>query len=168
MRKFGADILLSAIREAVWAERAGTLVSLGLKVVDEGAFDVPAPEHLASHMNQVVVQYGQLLEGRRDKARRTYHGRHEFELYFVRQLGDTERPETAVRQGGELLAEVFLQGDFKIPGFGRSAGVEVEECYPTGLVVQEGFPLGEDVHAEVCMVRLYVAAMCYDPAALLT
>lgn len=161
-RKFGGDALMTATKAAVWAEHAGALASLGLKVVEEGAFDVPAPKQLATHMNQVVVQYGQLLGATRDKARKCYNAKHELELFYIRLLGNLEPPETLVRQGGELLAELFLQGDFKLPGYTPVGGVYIDECYVTGFQVQDGFPLGEDVHAEVAALRLYIAASCYE------
>lgn len=159
-RKFGADVLLSAVSSAIWAEKAGKLASLGIKLVDEGAFDVPA--NLATHMNQVVVQYGQLLGAQRDTPRKAYRAKHELELFYLRLLGNTERPETLVRQGGELLLELFLQANFGLPGYTPTGGVYVEECYPTGFQIQEGFPLGEDVHVEVAAIRLYLATTSYE------
>lgn len=161
-RTFGLDELGGALLAAVWAEKDGKLASLGLKVVDDGDFDVPAPKQMATHMNQVVLEYGQLLGAQRDKARKAYHAKHEFELVFLRLLGPTERPRTALRQGANKLASLFMQGNFGIPGYTPTNGVHVEECFPIRLVCDDGFPLGEDIHIELAVLTLHVAAICYD------
>lgn len=164
-RELGVTILRDALLAAVRAEKAGLLASLGLKVIDSGECDVSAPSPLSDQMNQVVGQYGQLLAGERKKALGGYHAKHEFHLVFARLLADTERAEVHVLEGAQKIFNLFIQGDFKLPGYTPTAGVYVEECYANGLQVQEGFPLGEDVQIEIAIVRVYVAAMCYDQPA---
>lgn len=161
-RKLGIEQIMSATQAAIWGARAGSLASLDLKVVDEGAFDVPAPEQLATQMNQVIVSYGRLVKGEADKPRKAYRASHEIHLHYVRQLGELERPEVALRQGAEKLADLFSQGDFLLPGYTPTNGVHVELCYVSDLVTLDGFPLGEDVHAEQATVSLFLRTTSYE------
>lgn len=161
MRRIGTDAVTEAVKSYIWSRRTHELATMGLKVCSEGEWHIPAPEALAGVMPQVIVDY---VEGQwtRDKPRRAMHGVHQIQLHVFRLLGDTEKKGVIVRQQAELVANLFAQDRFPLPGYTPVSGVTVEDCSVASVVIHDGFYLNDMVELDQATVTISVRTMSYD------
>ena len=163
-RILGTTLITDAVRDHIWARRSSELVTIGLKVVDEGEFQIPAPDQLASRLPQVVVQYRKASPITRKKSQAAFQATHHLTVNFLRLLGDTEPKNVTVRQQAELIANLFLQVTFQLPGYTPSAltKVLIEECSATALELEEGFLFEDLAEIEHASIPLEITATHYD------
>jgi len=162
-RILGTTLIVDAIRDYIWSRRSAELVSLSLKSVDEGEWQVPSPDSLASRLPQVVVQY-QRAAVTRDKPRKAIRADHQVTVHYLRLLADTEAKGVLVRQQAELIFNLFAQGSSPLPGYTPSAltKVLIEDCAPTGFELEEGFLLDDLAEVEHVSIPLSITAMSHD------
>lgn len=154
-RDLGATKILAAVLSLVRAARATTLSPVGLKLVDQGEWQVPTTQSQADMLPAVVGAYaGFQPEPGADRPADAVIGTHLINLMYLRALGDTELKNVAVLQDAELIANLFIQGRFPL-SVDESTGIRVRRCYLVEFEPGAGFLLDEV--SEIEEFRLLVA-----------
>lgn len=164
-RSINVTPLVECVRAHIWARRNDELTAIGLKSASRGEWQVPTPEQLSILLPAAIVEHAG-AQFSYEKPRKALFGRHTLQVHFLRLLGDAERKNTLVQDQAQLIADLFAQDNFQLPGWtpqdSQTTGCVPATCYPSGFETHEGFLIEENAEIEHVTITLMLDADNYN------